>query len=142
MSVEENKALVRHYFDELNKGNTEGAEDCLATGFVRYSVSGAVVNKTSYGAFLRGVAKSIPDLRRTVNEMIGEEDKVAIWFTWTGTHTGGVFGGYPPTGKGLVVQELYVARFEDGKIAEFRQFADLLGVFRQLGKSPPPPQPQ
>ncbi len=142
MSVRENKALVRRYFDELNKGNIEGAEECLATGFLRYTVSGAVGNKTSYGAFLRGVAKSIPDLHRTVNDMIGEEDKVAIWFTWTGTHTGGVFGGYPPTGKSLEVQELYVARFEDGKIAEFRQFADLLGVFRQLGKSPPAPQGQ
>ncbi len=61
---------------------------------------------------------------------------MAIWFTWTGADVGGLGGG-PPTGKHLVVPEVYITRFENGRIAEFRQFADLLGVFRQLGKSPP-----
>ncbi len=142
MSIEENKALVRRYFDELNKGNIEAAEDCLSTGFARYNVSGVKGDKTSYGVFLRQVAKSLPDIHRTVKDVIAEGDKVAVWFTWTGTHSGGVFGGFPPTGKQLIVHELYLTRFEGGKIAEFRQFADLLGVYRQLGKSPPAPQAQ
>ncbi len=142
MSVEENKALVHRYFEELNTGNVDGAEEFLAPGFVRYNASGGITDRTSYCAFLRQIPKTFPDLRRTVNELIAEGDKVAIWFTWTGTHTGGVFGGYPPTGKGLVVHELYIARFEGGRIAEFRQFADLLGVYRQLGRPPPAPQGQ
>src|SRR3990172_2810683 len=100
-TVESNKALVRRFIEEFwNQGNLALADQFVAADWVRielfspeklHGVEGAQQAATKWrGAF--------PDLHLTVNDMIAEGEKVATYWTFTGTHRG-EFNGSPPTGK-------------------------------------------
>ncbi len=118
MSVEENKATIRRVWDECNKGNLGVIDECFADNFVRYDHFGKAMDRAGYKRICAFILKSSPDFHVTVDDMIGESDKVAFRMTITGTNTGAV-GPTPPTGKPYMFKEVYFARFEGGKIAEY-----------------------
>ena len=44
--------------------------------------------------------------------------------------------GIPPTGKSITYNEIFIARFADGRIAETWGVVDVLSQMRQLGAIP------
>lgn len=77
---------------------------------------------------------AFPDLTRTAEDMVAEEDKVVVRSRVTGTHQG-EFQGIPPTGKKVEFYAMTVYGIEDGKIAYEWTMTDSLGLMRQLGVS-------
>jgi len=61
------------------------------------------------------------DIQVTIGDIVAEGDKVAFYFTASGTHKGESKDS-PPTGKHFTMSEAYFCRFEGGKIVEFRNF--------------------
>ena len=118
MSVEENKATIRRVWDECNKGNLSVIDECFADNFVRYDHFGKTMDRAGYKRMSAFILKSSPDFHVTIDDMIGEGDKVAFRMTISGTNTGAV-GPTPPTGKPYTFKEVYFARFEGGKVAEY-----------------------
>jgi predicted ester cyclase len=55
----------------------------------------------------------------------------------TGTHQG-EYLGLPPTGRSVTYNEIFIFRFEAGRIAETWGVVDLLAQLRQLGAIPEP----
>jgi len=82
-----------------------------------------------YGAF--------PDLHHTVEEVIGEGDRIAVRFTIRGTHQG-PFMGVEPTGRTMTSTALVTMRLRDGKVEELHGQFDALGMLQQLGAVPAP----
>jgi predicted ester cyclase len=79
-----------------------------------------------------------------VEKVIAEADEVAAWWTTGGTHTGPLMspgGPIPPTGREMAMSGVSLLRVIDGRIAEERVLADLLGAMQQLGVVPGPDQP-
>ena len=79
-----------------------------------------------------------PDLRATIDELIGEGDIVAVRVTLHATQTNpidwiGGFGIIAPTGKPFDLKEYQFWRVVDGKIVERRVCFDTLGMLYQLG---------
>ena len=136
MGIEENEALVRKVINETNKGNYDIIDECFADDFIR-TRPGSKVDRDGFKQFLLIMYKGFPDTERTIVDLIVTEDRAAIYFTWTGTHTG-EFMGFPATGKKIRVKEVYFMRFKDGKISEYRQFGDTNSMRQQLGAEPPP----
>lgn len=62
--------------------------------------------------------KAFPDLRMSVQEMVAEGDKVAVLWTFQGTHTGSGYEGLPPTGTRVEVRGITIWRIVDGRIVE------------------------
>jgi steroid delta-isomerase-like uncharacterized protein len=77
-----------------------------------------------------------PDLLVSVEDMIAEGDKVAGRNSVTGTHRG-EYMGIPPTGKSVVYNEIFIFRFEAGRIAETWGVVDVLSQLKQLGVTLP-----
>jgi len=50
------------------------------------------------------------------------------------------FGDNPPSNNPVAVKECYFSRFESGKIVEYKQYADRLSLYEQVGVDPPKPQ--
>jgi predicted ester cyclase len=93
--------------------------------------------------FTAGMHDALSDFSLTIEDMIAEGDKVAVRATTRGTHTAPLptpAGIIPPTGKQVSMSTISILRIADGKIAEERVQADVLGFMQQLGVIPAPGQ--
>ena len=137
MGIEENKTIIRKIYDELNKGNFDIFDKYLADSFHAHSIGGVVLDKAGYKQFINNVSTNVcPDLQSSLEYMVAEDENMWFSWVWTGTDKGG-FGGNPPTDRKLSVKESVLCRFVNGKITEFRQYADRLSLWQQLGIDPP-----
>ncbi len=139
MSLEENKALVRRYAEEvLNRRNLDLLDEIFAPDFVQYGadpdqVSG-VEDLKQFFVMLRS---GFPDFQVTIEDLLAEGDKVVLHFTFQGTHQG-EFTSIGPTGKQVTMTGIDIFRIADGKIVELWNQEDVLGMMQQLGAIPEP----
>ncbi|WP_235009980.1 ester cyclase [Mycobacterium sp. 3519A] len=73
-----------------------------------------------------------PDIHLTLEDVIGEEDKVVTRTTVTGTHRG-PFMGVAPTGRAVTYNEMFLFRFADGRIVETWGVVDVYAQMKQIG---------
>lgn len=78
---------------------------------------------------------AFPDLRMEVLHLVAEDDLVAAFVRYEGTHSGTWFG-YPATGKRMSVDEMMFFRFESGRLVEGWEVDDQLSMRTQLGILP------
>jgi hypothetical protein len=99
---EENKKLVRRWFEEVwNQQNEEAIDAMFASGGKAYGFPephSVLVGPESFKEIHRFFLGAFPDLRITVQEIITEGDKVAVRWTATMTHLGDHLG-FAPTMK-------------------------------------------
>jgi steroid delta-isomerase-like uncharacterized protein len=136
MSTEENKAVVRRWFEAFNPQNPARVlEDC-APDFVFHG-TGAFGDmdlarvKQLTTAFLT----AFPDAHYTLEDLIAEGDKVAYRYTFRATHQG-EFMGIPPTGKRVSYSGIEIDRIKEGQFVEAWSSEDHLGLLQQLGAIP------
>jgi steroid delta-isomerase-like uncharacterized protein len=138
---EENKALVRRFFEEfITKGDLSLTDELIAENYVDHNPPGPNIAPGPEGVkqLFAGRRSAFPDLTVTVDDQVAEGDKVVSRGTITGTHKG-EFMGIPATGKSISMGAVSIFRIEDGKIAERWGEVDTLGMMQQLGVVPPPP---
>ena len=143
MTVEENKAIVRRVFEEVwNTGNLALIDELYAADYVRHNAPpdrpGGPAGEKQHRALFRA---AFPDLHITADDMVAEGDRVAVRYTWRGTHQGAELG-IAPTGKQVTMSGIAIHRIVAGKIAELWVVGDELGLMQQLGVIPPATQPE
>ena len=141
MSIEENKALVHRFFEEVwGKGNLAVADELLATNFVfNYGPPGVAPDLKGYKQWVNMTCAGLADRQSTVEDQIAEGDKVVTRWTYRGTHKSELMG-IAPTGKQVTVTGICIDRIVGGKIAEEWGEMDNLGMMQQLGVVPSPGQ--
>src|SRR5215813_1108311 len=113
-----NKAVAMRVFDEIfNQGKFQVAYEIYAPDFQNHGLHQTVDLKIDQDA-VHGEKKAFPDLRMSVQEMVAEGDKVAVLWTFRGTHTGSGYEGLPPTGTRLEVRGITIWRIVNGRIVE------------------------
>jgi predicted SnoaL-like aldol condensation-catalyzing enzyme len=132
ISIEENKAIVRHLFDELfNKGNPSAANDVITPDYVDHSpIPASLPGPEDLGqrtVMLRAAFVS----ECVFGEFLAEGDLVAFTWTLSGIHNGPLVG-MAATGKYLVLAGINVERMKEGKIVEHWSQFDLAGAMRQI----------
>jgi steroid delta-isomerase-like uncharacterized protein len=137
MSTEENKALIRRFYEEVfNKRNLAALDDFYAPDHVDHTLPpGLPVGPEGTRQAIAMMLTGFPDLRITIEDMIAEGDKVATRFMTHGTQHG-MFGSIPPTGKQVAVSTIEITRIAGGKIVEDWGLDDRLGMLQQLGLVP------
>jgi predicted ester cyclase len=118
MSVEENKAIIRHIWDDINRGNLAVIDECFADNFVRYDHNGQIMDRVGYKRMCTFIIKNMPDFHVTIDDMIGEGEKIAFRMTITGTNTGSAEAN-SPTEQRVTYKEVYFTRFEKAKVVEY-----------------------
>jgi len=113
-----NKAVAMRVFDEIfNQGKFQVADEIYAPDFRNHGLHQSVDLKTDQDA-VHAEKKAFPDLRMSVQEMVAEGDKVAVLWTFHGTHTGSGYEGLPPTGTPVELRGITIWRIVDGRIRE------------------------
>ena len=138
MSVEDNKALARRFYNEvINGGNLDLIDELVSEDFVEHEqfpglpTTGPEAPKAALGMF----KAAFPDLQMTADDIIAEGDKVVVRITMSGTHRG-EFMGMPPTNKGFKVQAIDIIEVHDGKATAHWGQTDQAAIMEQLGLAP------
>ena len=138
MSSDENKTVVRRLLDAINGGDLAVANDLVAPEYVDHSAPpGYPRGPEGFKSTIAMFRAAFPDFHWTLEDLMGEGDKVAIRVTARGTHHGELMG-IAPTGKHVEVTGIGIYRLTDGKVAEAWVNRDLLGLLQQLGAIPTP----
>lgn len=128
-------AVARLYSEAFNQGKLEIADQLISPDFTVPGPNGGGTGPEGFKANARQLLAGFPDIHFTVHDLVAENDRVAVYWTWMGTHRG-TFAAIPPTGKPVRQEGMVMYRFEDGKVAEAKVLFDRLGVFQQLGTFP------
>ena len=139
MSAEKNKALVRHFVDEVQSaGNIDALDEICSPDFVNHSAPPGVPSNCEGVKQLTAMFRqAFPDSYFTVEDMMAEGDKVATRKTFHGTHQG-EFMGILPTGQQVSMGLIDIVRIADGRVVEHWSMGDNLGMMQQLGIVPRP----
>ena len=141
MPLEESKVVVRRFIEEIFvKGNADAVDKLATHDFVPHSWSSVAPGAESLKQAVRRVSAALSGVSMKIEDMIAEDDKVAVRLTAHGTHRGD-FMGLPATGKQYTISETHIFHMRDGKVAEHWRDADMLGLMRQLGALPAQPAP-
>ncbi len=136
MSAEEIRALERRVFEEWNKGKAaaiDAIDEFYAPDYVEHTGTGEDIHDLKdYKQSWDELYTAFPDLHFTIDDMVVEGDKVAVRFTFSGTHKG-EFEGIPPTNKKMTMWGIYIDRIAGGKFVESWVRYDTLGLKQQLG---------
>jgi steroid delta-isomerase-like uncharacterized protein len=135
-SPEENKALVRRYWQEASRrGLLAVMEEFLAPDVVSHPPASAspepVRGLDAFKQFIAGQFGAFPDMAVTVEDLIAEGDRVAARVTTRGTHEGELMG-LPPTGRRVEWSGISMTRHANGRIVEQWGEFDAMGLLQQL----------
>lgn len=114
MTHEEAKEFVRWHFEEfVNRKNLDIADRNLAPEFVDHGSDvppNMPPGPAGAKAYVGSALKKFPDLHVTVNDAIGEDDKVVVRNTWRATD--------PATGKPMQFSGIVIWRIAHRQLVE------------------------
>ena len=144
MSIEENKAVVRRYFegDHDGRDNTElWNELCQPDMTLHASVFPEPVRGLEpLKQMTRAMHGAMSPFAIDIQDMVAEDDRVAVRYTMRGTHTGDFplpdGSVLPASGQSFSVTGASFVRLRDGKLTEERTELDWGGMMAQIGAAP------
>jgi steroid delta-isomerase-like uncharacterized protein len=134
---EENKAVVRRWFDEVwNQGRAEVIEELFDENGIAHGLADDPANPIKgprdYRPFYEVFRQAFPNITVVVEDMVAEGDKVAARCSVRGQHEGD-FMGRAATKSPVEITGITIIRIENGKIVEAWNNFDFMTLHRQVG---------
>ena len=130
------KAIVRRFIDEVFlRGSFDSVDELVTEDFTPHTWGPMPPGRDGLKQAIERVSAGISEPRMTIEDVIAEDDRVAVRLTSSAVQSG-EFMGLPPSGKRYEIGEIHWFRLADGRIAEHWHQADFLGMMRQLGAMP------
>lgn len=126
------RAFVDSWIAAFNR--RDGLEDYLAhydDSIVVHGYPPGVEGKDGLRAFYSQVRAAIPDFDLLADDIICEDNRVAIRYQLIGTHQGELLG-IAATGRPVTITGQTIVHLRDGKVIERWQSLDEAGLMRQL----------
>jgi steroid delta-isomerase-like uncharacterized protein len=99
-----------------DRGEVEALNTISTSDYTRHGKSGgSSMNLDQYQAEIRAIRQGFPDLTTTIDSILVDGERAAIFWKTTGTHTE-TFLGVPATGKSVVTQGSNQIDLRDGLI--------------------------
>jgi len=128
-------ALARGFYHLLDRHRVDDAVGCLDE---RFRGHGMGSDRNGFRAEAVAWLEAFPDLRISVDRLVGDGECVAARLLLRGTHEGR-FAGVSPTGRRVDITGIDVLVERDGRFVEAWSLRDLNGLWVQLGVLPRPP---
>ena len=135
--LDSNKALIRRFYEEIDKGNLDAMDDLVAENYVNHDpppFPGLAAGRAGLKQAFLMFQKATPG-RHVIEDQIAEGDKVMTRLRGVGKHEGEL-AGIAPTGNDLDVKAVAIHRIADGKIVEHWSAVDSATMLAQLGVIP------
>ena len=134
MSAEENKRLVRRFYEEIDKGNLDVIDELVAKDYLDHNpppFPGLAMGREGVKQAFKIFWKATPGYHR-IEDQVAEGDKVVTRMTSYGKHEGDLPGA-PRTGNDLKMTSITIHRIADDKLVEKWAEKDLIGFLKQIG---------
>lgn len=131
----QNKAVVRRFYDGINRGDRGIFDQTVSPNFVQHTVMSAGAGREGLKAYYEEFWKAFPTAKFTIEDVIAEGNTVAARITGRYVHKG-TFQGIPATNKTVVLPRIAFFRVWGGRIEEHWDQADRFGLLQQLGAAP------
>tara|TARA_R110002049_G_scaffold2179_1_gene15715 strand:+ start:9821 stop:10699 length:879 start_codon:yes stop_codon:yes gene_type:complete len=119
------KIINNGKLDEINDTNFD---ENITMIYSPENVVGIQNFKDYYSNFITGFS----DVKFTIVDVFGQNDKIVKHWNFKGTHSGDFFG-IPATGKTVDIEGTTLVKMKDGKIAQEQDFMDNMVFMQQLG---------
>ncbi len=135
--LQENRRLVRHYFDLLNTNDFSGLEEILSPDIVFFGPRApeGIYGREAFIEFIAALHQELPDLRFAEGEMVAEGSRVAIVFTMRSTHS-----SEEGRAKVITTEGMDLFHIADGRIQQINAYLDRLSTLVEMGVVSPPAQ--
>jgi steroid delta-isomerase-like uncharacterized protein len=137
LDLEENRRLVRHYFDLLNTNDLSGLQEILSPDVVFFGPRApeGIYGRDAFIEFIATLRRELADLRFSVGEMVAEGSRVASVFTMRSTHT-----SEEGRAKVIATEGMDLFHIVDGRIQQINAYLDRLSSLVEMGVISPPAQ--
>jgi ketosteroid isomerase-like protein len=134
-TVEENKTYALRIFECFNSGDTSYLEnELLAPDFTLYSPTLLEPGGTREVVdFVHSLHHGFPDFQVEIEDVIAEDDKVAVRFRSTSQTHLGPYRAVPPTGRNVTMRGVHLFRFRGENLVDTWMEIDALGGVQQMG---------
>ena len=134
---EENKALLKRWFDEVwNKGRADAIDEMLDQYAIVHGLSDDPTNPIKgprdFRPFHALFRNAFPNMTVVVEDMVAESDKVAARFSVRAKHEGD-FLGRAGTDFPVEFTGIAIVRVKNGKIVEAWNNVDFMILHKQVG---------
>lgn len=130
------EALVRLWFDEVwNRGDASAIDRLLAPNAVVHGLSPdgkPLVGREAFKPFYEQFRTGFPDLHVTIDQVLNQGDRVAVYCLVHGTHTGPMMGK-APTNLPVSFTGMVIVRTDGQYLVEGWNAWDFLRCFTQIG---------
>lgn len=134
---EENKALIRRWFEEVwNKGRADAIDEMFDENGIAHGLSDdpskPIIGPRDFRPFHTLFREAFPNMMIVVEDTIAEGDKVAARCSVRGRHEGD-FMGRAATQAPVEFTGMTIVRIENGKIVEAWNDFDFMTMHKQVG---------
>ncbi len=137
-TTEKNKALVRRFYEEIDKGNIDILDELVAEDYLDHSpppLPGLAKGREGLKQAFKVFWEATPG-RHNIEDQIAEGDKVVTRMISVGKHEKDLPGA-PRTGNDLRMTSITIHRIAKGKLVEKWSEKDIHGFLQQTGAIPP-----
>jgi len=125
MSDTQYKTIARRFVDEIfNARKTEAAKNFVTPDVIYHGMAEEVRSLDEFKKWVDEDLSAFPDMKVTIVDEFGEQNKVAIRWTLKATHEKD-FADFPATHKKFETQGVEILHFEGDKIKEAWTLTDM-----------------
>jgi predicted ester cyclase len=139
MTIEDNKALVRRFYEEIDKGNLAAMDELVAEDYIDHNpppLPGLAPGRKGLKQAFEIFWEATPGYHH-IEDQIAEGDKVVTRLTSYGKHQGDLPGA-PRTGNEMKMTSITIHRIANGKLVEKWSEKDMISLLQQIGMMPQP----
>ncbi len=126
------ESVVRDWIGLWNEHAVDRMHELAAPDYVHHAMTGRHVDLDGFLAGFSDIVAAFPDITYSVEHVVADGDRAAVYLVGTGTH-GGDYFLIAPTGKKVTFRGTYHCRVSGGLIVEDWDVFDLLSTLFTLG---------
>lgn len=137
MSVEDAEQFTARFDEVFNIPDLEVLDEIFSQDYVGHLPFAPEIDLQGLKDYIDSFRVGVPDMIQETHQVIIGEHELVVRVTYTGNHTGPLFG-VPATGNPIVMEGIGILRFdENGLVVENWAVLDMGGVLAQIGVFPP-----
>ncbi len=125
------KVLAASFIEALNRKDWAAVQRLCSADYIHHAPRVPAANLSAYIETAGRMFQAFPDMAATVEQLIAEDEYVALRYTARGTHQGN-FYGIAPTGRAVSLCTLGMLRIAGSRIAEGWFEFDSGEIYEQL----------